>query len=142
MPLAILALVVVAGGVLVTRFLTSAVDYYCNVDEIGERSGCEAGRTLRVQGTVETGSIGSSDGVTTFTMAFNGAELPVRYQGEPGGIFKECVPVVVHGSIGDDKVLAGTRIEVKHSSEYVAENEERLDDAVDRSGDAACSQRA
>ncbi len=52
-----LALVVVAGGVIVMKFLGSAVDYYCNVDEIGARSGCDAGRRLRVQGTVDEGSI-------------------------------------------------------------------------------------
>ena len=45
----------VAGGVIVTQFLRSAVDYYCNVDEIGVRDGCEAGRRLRVQGTVADG---------------------------------------------------------------------------------------
>jgi len=131
--------VVVAGGVLVTRFLTSAVDYYCNVDEIGERSGCEAGRSLRVQGTVEEGSIQRRDGTTSFVIAFNDEELPVRYEGEPGGIFDECIPVVVHGRIEDDGVLRGTRVEVKHSSEYVDENAARLDDAVERSGAEKCS---
>ena len=30
----VLALVLVTGGVFVTKFLTSAIDYYCNVDEI------------------------------------------------------------------------------------------------------------
>ncbi|MDQ3739134.1 MAG: cytochrome c maturation protein CcmE [Actinomycetota bacterium] len=142
LPLAVLALVVVAGGVLVTRFLTSAVDYYCNVDEIGDRAGCEAGRSLRVQGTVEAGSIDRTEGTTSFVIAFNDEELPVRYEGEPGGIFDDCIPVVVHGRIEDDGVLRGTRVEVKHSSEYVDENEQRLDDAVDRSGAEQCSPQA
>jgi len=140
-PLLALALIVVAGGVLVTRFLTSAVDYYCNVDEIGVRSGCDEGRSLRVQGTVEAGSVSTERGVTAFTMAFNEEELPVRYNGVPGGIFDECIPVVVHGSI-ERGVLQGTRIEVKHSSEYVDENEERFDDAVERSGARRCSPQA
>ncbi|MFM7870418.1 MAG: hypothetical protein ACKPBG_01890, partial [Actinomycetota bacterium] len=30
----VLVAVVAAGGVVLTRFLTSAIDYYCNVDEI------------------------------------------------------------------------------------------------------------
>ncbi|MFM8390286.1 MAG: hypothetical protein ACKOA5_13685, partial [Actinomycetota bacterium] len=37
----ILAAVIVAGGVVVTQFLSSAIDYYCNVDEVGVRDGCE-----------------------------------------------------------------------------------------------------
>ena len=48
---AIVTLVVVlaAGGVFVAKFLSSAIDYYCNVDEIGHKSGCDVGRTLRIQ---------------------------------------------------------------------------------------------
>ena len=41
LPILVLAMVVVAGGVIVTQFLTSAVDYYCNVDEINVRDGCD-----------------------------------------------------------------------------------------------------
>ena len=52
-----LVVVLVAGGVVVTKFLTSAIDFYCNVDEIGSKDGCEAGRRLRIQGTVEEGTV-------------------------------------------------------------------------------------
>ena len=44
------------------------------------------------------------------------------------GIFKECIPVVVHGVIVDG-TLQGDQVEVKHSNEYVAVNDERLADA-------------
>jgi len=153
--IAVLALVLVAGGVAVTKFLTSAIDYYCNVDEVGTKDGCEAGRRLRIQGTVEEGTVVNDGAVTTFTITFNGVSIPVRYDGEPGGLFQECIPVVVHGELraGDDAndavaaagspiaagaVFHGDRLEVKHGDEYEAENEARLDQA--RS--AACSQRA
>ena len=125
----VLALVLVAGGVIVTQFLRSAVDYFCNVDEIGSRDGCEADRRLRVQGTVDRGSVESANGITTFSISFNGATLPVRYEGQPGGIFEECEPVVVHGELTDG-VFEGDRVEVKHSNEYVAENADRLDEAA------------
>jgi len=128
-PIAMLVAVLGAGGVLVAQFLRSAVDYYCNVDEIGGRNGCDAGRRLRVQGVVQEGTVEREGSFTNFVMAFGGAELPVRYRGEPGGMFAECEPVVVHGRIGDDNVLAGDNIEVKHSNEYVAENPDRVDDA-------------
>lgn len=126
--IAVLVVVVGAGFVVITKFLTSAVDYYCNVDEIGVREGCDDTRRVRVQGNVDEGSLESRGSITTFVMSFNGASLPVDYEGEPGGIFQECIPVVAHGRIVDG-VLVATRIEVKHSNEYEAENAERITEA-------------
>jgi cytochrome c-type biogenesis protein CcmE len=128
LPLIVLGLVVAAGGVILTQFLTSAVDYYCNADEIGQRAGCDDDRRLRIQGTVADGSVAVERGVTSFTIAFNDVTVPVQYDGEPGGIFKECIPVVVHGQF-DRGVFRGDRVEVKHSNEYVAVNSDRLTDA-------------
>ena len=125
---AVLLLVLVGGGVVVAKFLTSSIDYYCNVDEIGAKDGCEAGRRLRVQGTVEQGSVVRDGGVTNFRITFNDHTIPVRYEGDPGGIFQECVPVVVHGRMNAGR-FDGDRVEVKHSNEYEAENSDRLDDA-------------
>jgi cytochrome c-type biogenesis protein CcmE len=128
LAIGVLVLVVVAGGVIVTKFLTSAVDYYCNVDEVGVRDGCDADRRIRLQGSVDEGSVGAEGAATVFTISFNGATIPVHYDGEPGGIFKECIPVVVHGVI-EGGVLEGDRVEVKHSDEYVSVNDERVADA-------------
>ena len=138
-PTLVLVLVIGAGAVVVTQFLTSAIDYYCNVDEVGVKDGCDAGRRLRIQGVVDEGSVVDDGVATTFSVSFNGARLPVRYEGEPGGIFKECIPVVVHGVVRDG-VFLGDRIEVKHSNEYVADNPDRVDDdAYESSEGTACS---
>jgi len=128
LPLLVLGLVVIAGGVIVTQFLTQAVDYYCNVDEVGRRSGCDEDRRIRLQGTVDENSVERVANTTVFTISFNGETMPVSYDGEPGGIFKECIPVVVHGVI-ENGTLLGDRVEVKHSDEYVAVNDERVADA-------------
>ncbi|MDP9463517.1 MAG: cytochrome c maturation protein CcmE [Actinomycetota bacterium] len=133
---ALLAVVLVAGIVVVTKFLTSAIDYYCNVDEVGRKSGCETGRRLRIQGTVEEGTVEKAGAVTNFVIAFNGTRMPVHYEGDPGGLFQECIPVVVHGIVDDQGVFEGDKLEVKHTNEYAAKNADRLDQA--RS--AACSQ--
>ena len=125
----VLALVVVAGGVILTQFLTSAVDYYCNVDEVGVKDGCDPDRRIRLQGTVDEGSVDREGSATVFTITFNDVTMPVRYEGEPGGIFKECIPVVVHGEIEQNE-LQGDRVEVRHSDEYVSVNDERVADAV------------
>jgi cytochrome c-type biogenesis protein CcmE len=137
LSIVVLCIVLVAGGVIVTQFLRSAVDYYCNVDEVGRRSGCDADRRLRLQGVVQQGSVVDDGGDTDFVIAFNGASVPVRYDGEPGGIFKECIPVVVHGKFASASgVFEGDLVEVKHSDEYVAVNDDRLADAEDMA--AAC----
>jgi cytochrome c-type biogenesis protein CcmE len=137
MPMLVLAAVLIAGGVIVTQFLRSAVDYYCNVDEIGVRSGCDADRRLRIQGVVERGTVVTNGGDTDFDISFNGVTVPVHYNGEPGGIFKECLPVVVHGRFDSaTSRFLGDRVEVKHSNEYVAVNDDRLAAADDLA--AAC----
>jgi cytochrome c-type biogenesis protein CcmE len=129
LPFAVLGLVHVAGAVVVTQGLRNAIDYYCNVDEIGVREGCDPGRRLRVQGEVDEGSVTASQaGGTEFTISFNGsAPMRVVYQGDPGGIFQECMPVVVHGQLVGD-TFEGDRIEVKHSNEYEEANPDRVDD--------------
>ena len=131
-----LVAVLLVGAVVVTKFLTSAIDFYCNVDEIGRKSGCEADRRLRIQGTVEEGTVVKHGGITEFMLSFNGATREVRYEGDPGGLFQECIPVVVHGIVAADGVFHGDKLEVKHSNEYAAKNSDRLDQAQS----AACSQ--
>lgn len=137
-PLIVLAATFVGGGVVVAQFLGSAIDYYCNVDEIGVRDGCDATRRLRIQGNVEQGSLDKRAGFTTFVLEFNGSRLAVDYEGDPGGVFQECIPVVAHGRIVDGDFLA-TRIEVRHSNEYEAQNADRI--ATSEMESAACSQQ-
>ena len=124
--LVVLVIVFAAGGLILVKGLTSAIDYYCNADEVGVKADCAVGRQIRVQGTVDDGSVRDDGTSTVFTISFDGATIPVRYEGEPGGIFKECMPVVVQGTMRDDGVFEGRKIEVKHSNEYEAENPDRL----------------
>ena len=125
----VLVLVLVAGGVVVAKFLTSAIDYYCNVDEIGHKSGCDVGRTIRIQGVVDKGSVATKPGRTDFVIRFNGVSMPVQLDGEPGGVFKECVPVVVSGRVdtssGSD-VFLGDNVLVKHDNKYDSANKDRV----------------
>lgn len=134
---ALLIVVLIAGGVVVTKFLTSAIDFYCNVDEVGHKSGCEEGRRLRIQGTVDEGSVRKEGAVTDFKISFNSVTIPVHYDGDPGGLFQECIPVVVHGTLDSAGLFEADKLEVKHSNEYAAKNPDRLDP----SKSAACSQQ-
>jgi len=141
----VLLAVLVAGGFAVTKFLSSAIDYYCNVDEIGHKSGCDVGRQLRIQGTVDEGSISKeANGVTAFTISFNGVEMPVRYTGGEVALFQECIPVVISGKVittdAGGHLFEGTAIEVKHSNEYEAKHPDRVDAATGKAESAACTQ--
>ena len=135
-PILIVVLALVFGGVVVTKFLTSAIDYYCNVDEVGVRSGCNGERRIRIQGIVKKDSLSKADGTTTFVMEWNKKDVKVSYLGDPGGIFQECIPVVAHGRMNGE-IFDSDRIEVKHSNQYVEKNKARFDAANKEA--AACS---
>ncbi len=139
----VLALVLIVGGVVVAKFLTSALDYYCNVDEIGLKDGCDEGRNIRVQGTVDQGTVDTEGTTTNFVITFNGVSLPVELGSQPTGLFQECIPVVVAGKVlrADDgtRYFAGDEVIVKHDNQYDAENEDRLGEANAEA--AACSRK-
>ena len=136
LPILVVVAALLGGGVIVTQFLTSAIDYYCNVDEIGVRKGCDGERRMRVQGVVEQNSVTQADGGTTFVLDFNKKTLKVAYSGDPGGVFQECIPVIAHGRMVNG-VFESDRIEVKHSNQYVEKNATRIDEANEEA--AACS---
>lgn len=136
LPIVIITVALLGGGVVVTKFLTSAIDYYCNVDEIGVSKGCSNGRRMRVQGVVEQNSVKQGDGATMFVLDFNKKTIQVSYSGDPGGIFQECIPVIAHGRIVNG-IFESDRIEVKHSSQYVEKNSGRINEANKEA--AACS---
>ena len=140
---AVLVLVLAFGGVLVAKFLTSAIDYYCNVDEIGVKDGCDVGRNIRIQGVVDKGSVTEAGAATEFVVTFNGASMPVMLSSKPTGLFKECVPVVVVGKVlegADGQYFEGTEVLVKHDEKYEAENKDRV--AMSEAEGDMCSQRA
>jgi len=132
-PVLVVGLLAVAGGV-VFQLLSSATTYYCNADEIGVKTGCEAGRRFRLLGQVDQGSIVAGTPFR-FTVSHNGHTVPVSYEGEPAGKFQACVPVLVEG-----RLVAGTfqgdRILVRHTEQYVAKNPGRV---VGYDAPGACS---
>lgn len=126
----VLALVVVAGGVVVAKFLTNSLDYYCNVDEVGIKDGCDVDRNIRIQGVVEQGSVDTEGTVTNFVVTFNGVSMPVALSSRPTGLFQECIPVVVTGrateAVDGSRIFEGNEVLVKHDENYDKENADRI----------------
>jgi cytochrome c-type biogenesis protein CcmE len=142
LAMSVLGLVLVGGGVMVVMFLNNAVDYYCNVDEVGVKDGCDVGRNIRIQGVVQEGTVEETAAEYSFVIAYNGQEMPVSVGSQPSGIFQECIPVVVRGQAvddGDGVVFLGDEVIVKHDNEYDAENADRLEQSNAEA--AACSQK-
>ena len=142
LAMSVLGLVLVGGGVMVVMFLNNAVDYYCNVDEVGVKDGCDVGRNIRIQGVVQEGTVEQTASEYSFVIAYNGKEMPISVGSQPSGIFQECIPVVVRGQAvdeGDGVVFLGDEVIVKHDNEYDAENADRLEQSNAEA--AACSQK-
>ena len=121
-----LAVVLIGGAVILFEGLSNATVYFCNANEVGQRADCMSGKRFRVQGTVVQGSVQRVAADTDFDITYGGATIPVHYAGEPGGIFKEGLPVVVEGRMGTDGTFAGDRVLVKHTEEYKAKNPDRV----------------
>jgi cytochrome c-type biogenesis protein CcmE len=135
LPAAVVAAVLVGGAVVLFQGLSNATVYFCNADQVGVKGGCKEGERFRLQGTVDDGSVVMQDSVVErFVVSYNGASIPVSYQGEPGGIFREGIPVVVEGRMGADGTFEGDRILVKHTSQYEQKNPDRVKDYPEGTG--------
>jgi cytochrome c-type biogenesis protein CcmE len=122
----VLGLIVVAVGFLLVQGLDSATVYFRNVDE-AVRDREELGdRRFRMQGEVVEGSVREQGEAVEFVVAFGGEQATVLHRGDPPDLFQPGIPVVVEGR-WDGDVFASDLIVVKHSSEYKAENPDRVD---------------
>jgi cytochrome c-type biogenesis protein CcmE len=129
LPMAIVAAVLIAGAFVLFQGLSNASVYFCNANEVGHRSQCEVSKRFRLQGTVDNGSVQATQGNGIhFTVTYAGTTIPVTYGGQPGGIFKEGIPVVIEGRMEPDGTFAGDRILVKHTEQYREKNPDRVTD--------------
>ena len=77
------------------------------------------GRSLRIGGLVEVGSI-KRDGVKVhFIVTDTAQSLPVVYTGILPDLFKEGKGVVAEGELGADGVFQATQVLAKHDENYM-----------------------
>jgi cytochrome c-type biogenesis protein CcmE len=129
----VLVAVVAALAFIAVKALGDASLFFLNADEAIEQRDDLGDDRFRLQGTVVEGSVDETDEGVTFQVEFHGATVDVVHQGDPPELFQPGIPVVLEGH-WDGDVYASDRILVKHSSEYEAEHEDRLNDA-DEGGD-------
>lgn len=126
----VLAVVLIALGVVVYQGLTSASLYFLNADEAVAQRSDLGDKRFRLQGTVLGEGIERSDDGVAFMVAYNGVRVDVTHAGDPPELFDPGIPVVLEGrwSATDDH-FDSDRIMVKHSEQYEADHEDRIDDA-------------
>ncbi len=136
----VLAVVLLALGVVVYQALSSASLYFYNADEAVAKQDELGDERFRLQGTV-LGGYDETAQPFEFTVAFNGVPVTVHHEGDPPELFEAGIPVVLEGRWDESReFFASDRILVKHSPEYEADNGERLDDARDGRTDDAPAQ--
>jgi cytochrome c-type biogenesis protein CcmE len=126
----VLVLVLAGLGVVVWKGLSSASLYFYNADEAVAKQEELGDKRFRLQGTVLADGLRTTDDGVEFTVAFDGEAVEVEHGGDPPELFEPGIPVVLEGRWdASGAFFASDRILVKHSEEYEADNEDRLDEA-------------
>jgi cytochrome c-type biogenesis protein CcmE len=77
------------------------------------------GRTFRIGGMVEPGSV-KRDGVEVrFTVTDTAKSMPVVYRGQLPDLFKEGKGVVAQGQLGPDGTFTAREVLAKHDENYM-----------------------
>jgi cytochrome c-type biogenesis protein CcmE len=131
----VLVAVVAVLAVIAVKALGDATLFFRNADEAVEQREELGDDRFRLQGTVVADSIGEVDDGVAFRVEYNDVAVEVLHEGDPPELFQPGIPVVLEGN-WEGEVFASDRILVKHSSEYEAENEDRLREADEGSDEA------
>lgn len=136
-----LVIAAICGAIafLLLQGLGNATTYFRNADEALAQRDELGQRRFRLQGTVVDGSVAQSGQRVAFQVEYGCARVDVRHRGDPPELFKPGIPVVLEGAFvdeGSDR-FESDRILVRHTSEYRAEEADRLD-LAEREREASC----
>jgi cytochrome c-type biogenesis protein CcmE len=128
----VVAVICGALAFLVLQGLGDATTFFRNADEaIADRDQIGDAR-FRLQGTVVPGSVEEAgtagDPAVTFAVEFQCEQVVVHHRGNRPELFQAGIPVVLEGAFapGSD-TYESDRILVRHTEEYTAEEQARLE---------------
>ncbi|TWB38086.1 cytochrome c maturation protein CcmE [Nitrospirillum pindoramense] len=118
-----------ATALTLSAFRDNIVFFYSPSDLAAKPPG---GRTVRIGGLVEAGSLKREGGMTvTFQVTDTAKSLPVTYTGILPDLFREGQGVVAEGKLGPDGVFTATELLAKHDEKYMPPD---VADALKRAG--------
>jgi len=107
----------IAAALVLNAFNSNLVFFYSPSQVAAKEA--PAGRTFRLGGLVEQGSV-KRDGVTVrFTVTDMVRAIPVRYEGILPDLFREGKGVVAQGQVGGDGVFVAREVLAKHDENYM-----------------------
>jgi len=107
----------VAAALVLNAFNSNLVFFYSPSQVAAKEA--PAGRTFRLGGLVEQGSV-KRDGVSVrFVVTDMARAIPVRYEGILPDLFKEGKGVVAQGQVGGDGVFVAREVLAKHDENYM-----------------------
>jgi cytochrome c-type biogenesis protein CcmE len=119
-----------AAGLVLYAMNDSLVFFYSPTDLVTKD--IPPGRTLRLGGLVETGSVQRDGGTTVhFRVTDMAQTIPVVYTGILPDLFREGQGVVAQGTLGPDGVFVAAEVLAKHDENYMPKE---VVDALKKSG--------
>jgi cytochrome c-type biogenesis protein CcmE len=114
-----LLVIVVGVGFLVLDGMESQTYFYTAEEAVAQGEDL-AGKTVRIKGKVEPGTVVGEDGRLgrEFRVTENGKSIRVVYNRAMPDTFAEDREVVVHGTVSDDLVVEADEVLVKCPSKY------------------------
>jgi cytochrome c-type biogenesis protein CcmE len=112
-----LGIIAVAVGLVLTAFNQNLVFFFTPSQITAKEA--PTGRTFRLGGMVETGSV-KRDGVNvSFRVTDTAQTVAVNYAGILPDLFREGKGVVAQGTLGDDGVFRAKEVLAKHDENYM-----------------------
>jgi cytochrome c-type biogenesis protein CcmE len=119
-----------AAGLVLYAMNDSLVFFYSPTDLVTKE--VPPGRTLRLGGLVEAGSVQRDGGTTVhFRVTDMAQAVPVVYTGILPDLFREGQGVVAQGTLGPDGVFVAAEVLAKHDETYMPKE---VVDALKKSG--------
>lgn len=120
-----------ATALTLTAFQDNLVFFHSPSDIVAKAP--PPGRTLRIGGLVEAGSVTRAEGTpdVTFRVTDGAHVLRVKYRGVLPDLFREGQGVVANGALGPDGVFVAREVLARHDETYMPPE---VADALKRSG--------
>lgn len=106
-----------AAALVLTSFEDSLV-FFHSPSDLAEKS-VPAGRTFRLGGLVEVGSVVKQGVIVQFRVTDMAESVPVSFEGLLPDLFREGQGVVTEGQLNEDGLFVASNVLAKHDENYM-----------------------